>query len=371
MWRAIKRYFLNLPRRYRRYYVNWHHHWVYIPRQKRQLASYTSGITKITDGTADTGSGLYCAFVLFPASGAVPENVKRAIEAMRANRINILICLNADITDGTLEWLTSNVHKVIFRNNIGFDFGAYKDCVKYARDSDLPIRHFMLLNDSVFFMHNGLEAFFDGMMGDYDAVSAFENWGDNAGNHFQSFAVAVSGSVFHSAPFQAFWNGYLPVSSRLWAIEEGEKKLSDAILKTAATSSVLYTCAALCESLKDVPEDVILPDIIVPMRYRDLLPAGEKRMFSVAKQYRDVIEIVQKSSPVHCGAWLFPRFLGTPIVKKDIVYRQRFHFWEVQALFSELMTEAEFAEFSTQLRAKGNWEKLDPATLTRYQLGIA
>ena len=64
------------------------------------------------------------------------------------------------------------------------------------------------------------------------------------------------------------------------------------------------------------------------------------------------------------------RLFSQTLIKKDIVYRQRFHFWEVQALFKSLLTEDEAAEFATILRARGNHEKLEPATLVRYQLGI-
>ena len=290
---------------------------------------------------------------------------------MRANNINIVICLNAEVSEGADLWLRDNVQRIIFRDNIGYDFGAYKDCVKYLHDDGAPIKQFMLLNDSVFFIDNGLEQFFARMMSDCDAVSAFENWGDNAGNHFQSFAVSVSGKVFHSEPFQSFWQQYVPVSSRIWAIEQGEKKLSEAVLKIATTSKVLYTCADLCRELAALPDDLVLTDVVVPLRYRGMLPVDDRRSFNIATRYPNLVDIVNNSSPIHCGAWLFPNFLRAPLVKKDIVYRQRFQFWEVQFLFKDLMSEEEFTEFSTQLRAKGNYEKLDAKTLTKYELGIA
>ena len=115
---------------------------------------------------------------------------------------------------------------------------------------------------------------------------------------------------------------------------------------------------------------MICDDTIITIRYRRLLPVDVKRQFSLTTYYRDIVDIVRDSSPVHTGAWLFPRFLDAPLIKKDMVYRQRFHFWEVQALFKSLLAEDEAAEFATILRARGNHEKLEPATLVRYQLGI-
>jgi len=370
MLKVVKRYFRNLPRRYRRYYVKFHHNRIDIPRQKRQLANYNTSITKVVDGIEDTGSGRYCIFVLYAPNGMLQNNVVNALDAMRSKGINVLACLNAPLSSEAAEVLSGKAHKVISRDNIGYDFGAYKDCVKYIKESLPNALQVLILNDSVFFIKNGLSDFFEKMFLSYDAVAAFENWGDNSANHFQSFAVTVSGGVFFSGPFQTFWSQYVPVSSRLHAIEEGEKKLSDAILKSAKNSKVLYTCAELAVCLNDISSEVLCSDIVVPISYRGMLMAGEKRTFSLGGRYRDVIDIVNISSPVHTGSWLFPKFLGAPIIKKDTIYRQRFQFWEVQTLFKDLLTPEEASEFDTMLRAKGNYEKLDAAGLVQYRLGI-
>ena len=370
MLKAIRRYFRNLPGRYRRYYANFHHNRIYIPRQKRELAGYKTSITKVKSGIADSGTGRYCIFVLYSPNGVLQNNVVNALDAMRSNGINILACLNAPFSQAANELLAEKAHKIISRNNIGYDFGAYKDCVKYVKESFPNAEKVLILNDSIFFIENRLSQFFAEMFSDYDAVAAFENWGDNAGNHFQSFAVTISNEVFFSGAFQTFWNEYLPVSSRLHAIEEGEKKLSDAILKTAKNSMVLYTCAKLAAQLGDLDNEIVCADLVVPLRYRNMLPVDEKRTFPIGRQYRDILDIVNNSSPVHTGAWLFPQFLGAPIIKKDIVYRQRFQFWEAQTLFKGLLTDEEASEFDTMLRAKGSYEKLDAAELVRYELGI-
>ena len=95
-------------------------------------------------------------------------------------------------------------------------------------------------------------------------VAPFENWGDSAGNHFQSFAVTVSNKVFFSSSFQMLWSQYLPGSSRLHAIEEGEKKLSNAIMKSADDSKVLYTCAKLATRLSLLKNNVRSSDLNRP-----------------------------------------------------------------------------------------------------------
>lgn len=370
MLKAIQRYFRQLPGRYYRYYIKLHHSKVYIPRQKRQLAKYITDITCVSDGVEDTGTGRYCIFVLYSSSGTLQKNVLNALEAMRANGVNVLACLNAPLSNEATDLLAVHANKIITRNNIGYDFGAYKDCVKYVTDTFPDAKRVLILNDSIFFIRNGLKEFFAGMFSDYDVVAPFENWGDSAGNHLQSFAITVSNKVFFSSSFQMLWSQYLPVSSRLHAIEEGEKKLSNAIMKSADDSKVLYTCAELATRLSSLENDVRSSDLVVPLSYRAMVPVDETRTFSLKNRYRDVIDIVNVSSPVHTGAWLFPRYLGAPIIKKDLVYRQRFQFWEIQSLFKDLLTEEEASEFDTMLRAKGNHQKLDTAGLVRYELGI-
>ena len=370
MIRQIRKYFRGIPARWRRIYASWHHRFVHLPRERRRLAAYTTGITQVVEGQPAIPTGIFCGFILFAPNGNLPQNVKHAVDAMRSAGINVIACLNAPISEESAKWLQSRVYQIVHRNNVGFDFGAYKDCVRLVTADQPDLQRFLFLNDSVFFIEDGLEQFFRDMIADYDSVAAFENWGDNTACHLQSFAVSVSGKVFFSQPFQQFWKQYTPISSRLHAIHEGEMKLSEAILKTAETSNVLYTCAGLAAQLENLDEEIICGDLIVPLQYRRLLSADEESKICLSAQYRSLLDIVNLSSPIHCGAWLFPRIMGTPIVKKDIVYRQRFQFWEVQRLFTDLMTEAELIEFSTLLRAKGNYQKLKAIDLARYELGI-
>src|SRR6056297_2901111 len=124
MAKAVIRYLRRAPTRLRKFWISWHHKNIYTARQIRQLARYETGITDVVDGDVSSRSGCYAAFVIFPVGRRIPENVLRAVRAMRSLGINVLACLNAPIDDDVLETLKPITHKVIFRNNIGFDFGA-------------------------------------------------------------------------------------------------------------------------------------------------------------------------------------------------------------------------------------------------------
>lgn len=237
------------------------------------------------------------------------------------------------------------------------------------------------MNDSVFYSSIGLDGFVRGMLGDEDVIGAFENWGE--GYHIQSFALSMSGEVFRSASFQQFWKDYAPVSNRIHAIEKGEKKLSDALLRSARSSRVLYSVMKLEQLIDDDSSDTLFEDFVIPLPYRNVLKQThddeaarardnglENGKFTAREMRRQLVDVVNATSTIHSGAFLFPHYMQCPIYKKDLVYRQRFQFWEVSLQAERFMPEAERDQFMLMLRQKGDHKRLPTKLLRQYEIGV-
>jgi hypothetical protein len=83
-----------------------------------------------------------------------------------------------------------------------------------------------------------------------------------------------------------------------------------------------------------------------------------------------VTDIINLTSPIHAGAYWFPRLLDVPLFKKDLVYRNRFAFWEVESWIGEVLPPDEAAEFLTALRKKGDASRLGLIDGIRFRIGV-
>lgn len=339
-----------------------------IRTRSAELAGYTHDIVSETR-LRETAQGPFCLFVHYEPSGEVSANVLRILSCLDRHGVQTILLCNHGLSDTQRDLMAQHCHSFVERGNRGFDFGAYKDGVHLLREKGYSPSRLVFLNDSVFYRQAGLDTFVEGLLEDHDAVAAFENWGE--GHHLQSFALSVSARVFHAKAFQTFWRDYRPVDNRIHAIESGEKMLSDAILSAAGTSKVLYSTSALFAALESADAHESLEAIHIPILWRKemegKLGPDEERSSALL---REVIDIVSRTSPIHAGAYLFPRYLDVPLFKKDLVYRERFKFWELDHWARELLGEQEHSELLSLIRRRGDFKRLKPYDRRRYNIGV-
>ncbi|GAA4474575.1 hypothetical protein GCM10023157_01930 [Gluconacetobacter asukensis] len=207
------------------------------------------------------------------------------------------------------------------------------------------------------------------MLGPEDVIAAYENWSGTEHHHLQSFCLSVSGHVFNARSFRQFWNTYIPVNNRVYAIEHGEKKLSQAILNAARDTHVIYSVSALYKKLKDKKLPLREEPFLLPRPWRDRIfetDHTEPYDYIATK----TVELINITSPIHAGAYYFPSALGSPLFKKDIVYRHRFDFWEVETWIPDIMSEDDADEYLTILRKRGDENKLSRLDRIKYDLGV-
>ncbi|MBB2171163.1 rhamnan synthesis F family protein [Gluconacetobacter asukensis] len=336
-----------------------------IKRQKELLKSYKSDIKDVIE-LSILPSDIYCIFVYYELAEDVSDSVKRVILELRRHDVNIILACNHEMTITQKEFFIENCSAIIFRGNQGFDFGAYKDAIQYL---DRPVSRLIIMNDSVFFSSHGLKEMIQRLLGPEDVIAAYENWSGTEHHHLQSFCLSVSGHVFNARSFRQFWNTYIPVNNRVYAIEHGEKKLSQAILNAARDTHVIYSVSALYKKLKDKKLPLREEPFLLPRPWRDRIfetDHTEPYDYIATK----TVELINITSPIHAGAYYFPSALGSPLFKKDIVYRHRFDFWEVETWIPDIMSEDDADEYLTILRKRGDENKLSRLDRIKYDLGV-
>ena len=331
-----------------------------------RLADYTTAVHARHDGEIEA-RGRIAVFVHWNPGTTIDPSTGRMIEALRDGGYAVLIVSNSKLTDDQLAWLRPRCWRMLERGNQGFDFGAWKDGMNHLYEEDVPIDRLILLNDSVFFSDRGLPEMVAALDRDHDLVSAFENWGE--GYHVQSFTVSLSGFVATSEPFRRFWRDYMPFSNRIHAIDAGEKALSRTALKVARTSEVIYSTSSLYNAIVDAPK-LRDPLIRLPIQWRGYYQASTNEKSTREWIANKIIDIVNATSPIHAGAYYFPKLLDCPLYKNDLVYRARFQFWEIENWLPELMDADIGREFLTRLRAKGDASALSPVDRRKYNIGI-
>jgi hypothetical protein len=137
---------------------------------------------------------------------------------------------------------------------------------------------------------------------------------------------------------------------------QGEGRLTRTLLASGFKPRVLYQTEALRRRLCDCPPERLLAEAgRLPLRARrpllrkwDAAAAGAAAPAGAARLAGDITAAVNLRNQMHYGGFLFRRYLGLPIVKRDLVYRGVYSMQEVLANVDDLdapLFEALAADF--------------------------
>jgi hypothetical protein len=220
----------------------------------------------------------------------------------------------------------------------------------------------------VYYFEQGLPELFQRLANsEADIVTPFEN--HEYTYHIQSFCFAVSSRIFFDKVFQRFWKNYLPVNSRLWAINKGEIGLSSAIVPIAESIEVLYTPERLRPYLANVSLDglrYLNKDLPRSLR----LPEVELQKLSQPELVNELCRLVAIRSQIHTGAFLYQRFMGCPLMKRDLFYRLQFRLDEIKQNLKEVRPDEHFTEIFAEMSKKGTGRDLSKWNLVRFAEGL-
>jgi hypothetical protein len=321
-------------------------------------------IKAIEDGQPLKPGGRFVIFVLF-ARNSLPEFTKNAIDALSATDLNLIIVSNATVDAGVRAGLEGKYYKIIERKNIGRDVGAYQDGLLYLLEQHPDASRIIMMNDSVYFLkRNSLDKLIADLSGPQDFIGALEN--HEYRYHVQSFMLSFGRSVIEHPAFVRFWTKFRPISTRRWAIHRGEIDLTRAITRAGFRPHIIYQAAHLLPILhKMTAREVVETTQLLPQGVRDELfynflpymtdagslsdvraisagirrirsspvrPDGAFSRLSVEAAALEqwsvgifpdlVVEMISEHNQTHFGGFLFMKYLGLPIIKRDLFNRE-------------------------------------------------
>jgi hypothetical protein len=341
-----------------------------------------SDIREAHAGFNSFANGRYAIYVLWQPTGTIPWYVRTLLEELREQEVNTIAVVNHELSTEQLSILQGLCTEVLVRSNKGSDFGAYKDAVLRLTGENKGITRLLLLNDSVYVFPQGLKKLVAELLSDdCPVVAAYECW--ERLYHFQSFCISLSGSVLYDPRIQEFWQRYRPISIRRWRIDRGEVGFSAALRQVSPHFKVVYGINELLDVL------TAGDDWATILRYREFVPRPIRNQFPED----GILKVVQRAEPAerelllrrlreglsdllmfraqsHTGAFFFPKFLGSPFLKRDIVYRELYTVYEVERMLRDLGFAAYSASITDEIRRRGTAAHLKGLTKRRHRLGL-
>lgn len=322
----------------------------------RFLFSKKPSILSIENGMRRHESKNYALFLIYQPQ-KIAWYVKNAIDSLNEVGINIIIIVNSKPNKSQLSYLKENSIVVILRDNLGFDIGGFRDSTIYLNSLQIEIDRVIYLNDSIYFFKSGLTDLFARLATTKSDICApFENW--EIHYHIQSFCFSISGRIFRTARFQKFWESYLPVNSRLWAINKGEVGLSRTMVPLAESIDIIYRPNKLRGSLSEIQNldsRLTLARLIpIPIRSQNSeicsITNSELAQFFIAK--------IASGSQIHTGGFIYRKYSQCPLIKRDLLYRDQFTIDEIEEALIETGHEGHLDEIMTDFRKKGRSSQL-------------
>jgi hypothetical protein len=222
--------------------------------------------------------------------------------------------------------------------------------------------------------------------------------------------------VLQNERFIRFWKRFRPISTRRWSIHKGEVRLTRELTKAGFRPHILYQAVQLAPHMRDRPAREVLEAIqLLPTELRlrlfddfdEILGSGAKSasiatLEAISQGVRSVrnygpksedsilseissqaaaldrwsleilvnriIETIAERNQVHVGGFLFMRYLGMPVIKRDIFYREVYSLEDVYRILSEFQ-EPLRDEVMSDLRRAGTAMHLNPLLKILYRHG--
>ncbi len=247
--------------------------------------------------------GEVALFVHYDAVGAVADRVLDTLDRLREAGLSVLFVSNAGaLRDEAMAALRARCAGVLVRRNLGYDFGAMREGLRFWREALAGVRLLVLLNDSVLGPFAPLRPVLDRL----DFARA-DVWGlvgsEQRAPHVQSWFLAVGRRALDDAAWARFWAGVRPVRSKAWVVGRSEVGFSRAMRRAGLRVAAAWGYRELLAlALADAPEDASEAERRQRARVRAVLAWGGA-LNPTADLWRQVLHA------------------GCPFVKRELVER--------------------------------------------------
>lgn len=296
-----------------------------------------------------TGSRLdrHAIFVAYHPGQVVPESNVNYLKSLVNCGFQITYIHNGPLEAALREPIEQFCTQIICRENIGQDFGAWKDWLLdgFHQHRFDHVKWLLLCNDSNFFLANNAHAFEK----DFTAALSEDNIDLIALNknleytpHYQSYFICYHRSLFSRPDFVKFWDQYRPLSNRYHAINKGEIQLTTQITQSAR-SKLLYNWPDLYLQLSHLAPKRAEFYIQLPkgcMYLSQHSPEHDLTDTVISKlELQKAFMILELHNPSHALALLFVKYCNSPFLKKDIVKHGCYSLTQIAELLTSINTK--------------------------------
>ena len=168
-------------------------------------------------------------FAIYP--GTTPlVSVLRIVGSLQKQQYSVLAVINKNRESARfISALEEKQCAIMIRENIGADFGAYQNGIRYLKKIGLysHLKFLVLVNDSIFVTPMSQEtiAKISNPISEFNCIFVHHQGNSHAGSMFLKFDQ----EILFSNKFSQFWNRYFPYSSKRKIIRQGELALSKAV----------------------------------------------------------------------------------------------------------------------------------------------
>lgn len=152
----------------------------------------------------------------------------------------------------------------------------------------------------------------------------------------------------------------------------GEKGITRVLQEIHGQAEIIFTTTNLINALEAQTNKLILEYNNPAEELVNSLPSGLRfPAWGSPLPYLSMLErAVRTYSQVHSGGFLFRKFLDSPIIKRDLYYREFYTFEDLEFFFSNPSDEANFNSIKTDLLRKGKRADLSYLRKIKFDLGI-
>ena len=168
-------------------------------------------------------------FAIYP--GTTPlDSVLRIVESLQQQRYSVLAVINKNMESARfISALEEKNCAIMVRENIGADFGAYQNGLRYLKKIGLykPLKFLILVNDSIFVTPKIQQSISKISNPNYkfNCIYVHHQGVSHAGSMFLKFDK----EILATNGFIQFWNHYFPYSTKRRIILRGEHRLSKTV----------------------------------------------------------------------------------------------------------------------------------------------
>lgn len=219
-------------------------------RQRRHDRQFPGNL-KIEAGNTRAGDKL--ALIVLYQPGGLARSTPVACRLLAEQGYGLVVVSNAPLSDVDREALRPYCEALIERPNLGYDFGAYRDGLRYLRHAGRVPETLLMLNDSIWFPVNGgsLLRRMEADPAPFQGTVFEKKPGRRARNaHFQSYLFLMRREVLEHPAFWTYWDDYPLSDVKRVVLRQGEKGFTQAMLAAGFATGLPSTRRLLFEALQ-------------------------------------------------------------------------------------------------------------------------